>query len=205
MKYEYDIEITRGETYDNDIEIETAKGDAIDLTGKTAKAQIRPKEESDELSAEFYCTVNASENTIHLALTSQQTTSLQPGTYSYDVFLLGTGFRKCYIGGRFIVRGRTTIIEDETVTVSGSKTWDDSFDLDGIRPTSITINLLADGVQVDSVTVTEEDNWAWTFSGLTKYSGDREISYTITEDAIEGYTTVYDGYNVRNVHEVEEG
>ena len=37
-----------------------------------------------------------------------------------------------------------------TTEISGSKTWNDANNQDGIRPTSITINLLADGVQVDS-------------------------------------------------------
>ena len=88
----------------------------------------------------------------------------------------------------------------ETVDIAGSKTWDDKDDQDGKRPASITINLLADGEEVAEKTVTAEDDWAWSFEGLDKYSKGVEIVYTITEDEIEGYTSVVDGYNVTNTH-----
>ena len=86
----------------------------------------------------------------------------------------------------------------ETTEVSGSKTWDDANDQDGKRPTSITINLLANGVQKESKTVTEEDNWSWSFTNLSKYENGTEIIYTITEDAVPDYTTVVNGYDVTN-------
>mgnify|MGYP002520023351 CR=1 FL=1 len=73
-----------------------------------------------------------------------------------------------------------------------------------LRPEEITINLYADNELVDSKTVTEADGWAWTFENLYKYENGEEIEYTITEDAVEGYETVVDGYNVTNTHEVEE-
>ncbi len=92
----------------------------------------------------------------------------------------------------------------ETVTVAGSKTWDDNDNQDGIRPESITVNLLADGVKIDTVTVTGED-WSWIFENLPKYRDHGvEIIYTIVEDAVEGYVTTYDGYDVINSYSPEE-
>jgi len=111
------------------------------------------------------------------------------------------------------VDGYTTVIdgynvtnthESEKTTVSGAKTWDDADNADGIRPESITINLLANGVVADTKTVTEADGWAWSFAGLNKFENGEEIVYTITEDAVAGYETVVDGYNVTNVHVPEE-
>ncbi len=93
----------------------------------------------------------------------------------------------------------------EVVEISGGKTWDDNDNQDGARPESITIKLLSDGVVIDTVTVTEAENWAWSFQNLPKYKdGGVEIVYSITEDAVEGYTTVYDGYNVTNTHAPEK-
>ena len=92
----------------------------------------------------------------------------------------------------------------EKTTVSGTKTWVDEDNADGIRPESITIGLLANGEKIDSKVVTEADGWAWTFENLYKYENGEEIEYTVTEDAVEGYETVVDGYNVTNTHEVEE-
>ena len=85
-----------------------------------------------------------------------------------------------------------------TTEVSGSKTWDDKEDQDGKRPDSITIRLYADGKQVDAVTVTAEEGWKWNFTNLSKYADGKEITYTITEDAVLGYTSEVDGFNVTN-------
>ncbi len=89
----------------------------------------------------------------------------------------------------------------ETVDISGSKTWFDLDDQDGVRPDSITIRLLADGTEVDSATVTAADGWSWAFTGLAKYrDGGVEIKYSITEDAIDDYSSEISGYNVTNTH-----
>ena len=86
----------------------------------------------------------------------------------------------------------------ETVSLTGSKTWEDQNDLDGLRPESIMIRLMANGVEKAQKTVTEEDGWAWTFSGLPKYENGAEIVYTITEDEVEGYTAEVSGMDVTN-------
>lgn len=87
-----------------------------------------------------------------------------------------------------------------TQTISGEKTWDDQNDQDGLRPESITVNLLADGEVVDSMTVTSEDNWAYSFTDLPKYQNGKEIVYTITENFIPDYSTKIDGYNLKNTY-----
>lgn len=94
----------------------------------------------------------------------------------------------------------TNIHTPEVIDISGSKTWDDSNDQDGARPDEITIRLLAGGTEIDSVTVTEADDWSWSFTNLPKYESGTEIIYSITEDAVGGYTPDYNGYNVTNAH-----
>ena len=98
----------------------------------------------------------------------------------------------------------TNTHEIEKVTVSGTKTWEDNDDQDGKRPASITINLLADGEKVDSVTVTEADGWAYEFVDLDKYAAGKEIVYTVSEEAVADYTPTYDGFDVTNTHEIEK-
>lgn len=93
----------------------------------------------------------------------------------------------------------------ELTQISGSKTWDDNNNKDGVRPESITIRLLKNGKEIESRVITEKDGWAWNFTDLPKYeSSGAEIQYTITEDAVTGYTTTYDGYNVINSYNPEE-
>ena len=92
----------------------------------------------------------------------------------------------------------------EKISISGSKTWDDADNQDGKRPESITVKLLANGQEKDSKTVTANDNWSWSFTGLDKYNSGTEIVYTISEDTVADYTTVVDGYNITNTHTPEK-
>ena len=90
-------------------------------------------------------------------------------------------------------------ISDEKTSVSGTKSWDDDGNRDGVRPDSITVRLLADGTEVDSKTVTADDGWAYSFDGLAKYKADgSEVKYTVTEDAISNYATAISGTDVTN-------
>ena len=87
-----------------------------------------------------------------------------------------------------------------TVKVSGTKTWNDNNNQDGIRPSSITVNLLANGRQVASKTVSASDNWQYSFDNLAAYANGQKITYTVTENAVAGYTSTIDGYNITNTH-----
>lgn len=87
-----------------------------------------------------------------------------------------------------------------TVSVEGTKTWDDANNQDGKRPESITIRLLKNGVEADSRTVTAAQKWAWSFTDLPKFDKGQEIVYTITEDAVSGYSAKMAGYNVTNTY-----
>ena len=86
----------------------------------------------------------------------------------------------------------------ETISLSGKKTWDDQGNADGMRPESITVHLMANGVEKAQKTVTEQDGWAWTFDGLPRYENGVEIAYTIVEDAVPGYTAEISGSNITN-------
>ena len=94
----------------------------------------------------------------------------------------------------------TNTYDSETVDVSGDKTWSDSDNQDGKRPERITIRLYANGVEVANKVVTAADNWHWNFSDLPKYEDGQEIVYTITEDAIDGYTSTVSGSDVTNTY-----
>ena len=92
----------------------------------------------------------------------------------------------------------------ETTTVSGSKTWEDGDNQDGKRPASITVNLLADGQKVNSQTVGEADGWSYNFTGLPVYKDGQRITYTVTEEAVPGYSTNLNGYNITNSYTPEK-
>ncbi len=107
-------------------------------------------------------------------------------------------------GSKEAVIGHEVNVENvirETTSISGQKNWNDKDDQAGHRPDEITINLLADGEKAESIAVTKDDGWAWSFNNLYKYDEDgHEIVYTITEDSVADYSTEYNGYDVVNTY-----
>ena len=99
----------------------------------------------------------------------------------------------------------TNTYAPETVSITGTKNWDDADNQDGKRPESIIINLLANGEIAASQTVTADGagNWTYTFTDLPKYANGEEITYTVTEEAVEGYETSVDGFNITNAYTTE--
>ena len=98
----------------------------------------------------------------------------------------------------------TNIHTPEKIDISGTKTWDDNNDQDGVRPESITVNLLKDGVVIKTVNVTAENEWKYEFTDLERYSNGIEIKYTVSEEKVDNYTTKVNGYNITNTHNPEK-
>ena len=100
---------------------------------------------------------------------------------------------------------KNTPAPSDSTSVKVDKVWVDKNDQDGIRPDSITINLLANGEQIDSAVLNEANGWQHIFADLEKFFNGEEIVYTIVEEAVEGYTSVItgnsnDGFVVTNTH-----
>ncbi len=93
----------------------------------------------------------------------------------------------------------TNTYSPETITVEGSKTWNDDGEADD-RPGSIIIKLYANGVFKESKEVTAADGWKWSFTDLPKYADKTAINYTISEVDVENYTSEINGYDVTNTH-----
>ncbi|WP_304263337.1 Cna B-type domain-containing protein, partial [Kallipyga massiliensis] len=118
----------------------------------------------------------------------------------YTVREVGTtkGYEAAITGNQSQGFTVTNTYKTEKIKIEGKKTWEDGDNVDGKRPESITIRLLANGVEKDSRKVTEKEGWKWTFSDLPKFEKGKEITYTIAEDPVENYTSEVKGYNVTN-------
>ena len=90
----------------------------------------------------------------------------------------------------------------ETTEKTVTKEWVDGENADGVRPEKITVHLLADGVEVDSATITPDENgkWEYTFTDLPKSRDGVEIEYTVTEDPVPAYEAEYDALHITNKH-----
>ncbi len=92
------------------------------------------------------------------------------------------------------------------------KVWEDSADKDGLRPASITVQLLADGSPVGGpIMLNEAGKWQSEWLQLPKYDNGREIVYTIVENTtINGYSVAYayqedtKTFVITNTHTPEE-
>ena len=88
--------------------------------------------------------------------------------------------------GEIIFSGATTSVEPMSVAVN--KVWKND---NGNHPATVTVNLIRttkDGTDrketIDSVTLSEANNWAHTFSNLSV-----DYTYTVTENAVTRYET----------------
>ena len=83
-----------------------------------------------------------------------------------------------------------------TVSVSGTKTWQDDSDSYRMRPDEITLTLLADGVALegapDPVFTKTGNTWSYVFSDLPRFvpGTATPIVYSVEEAAVAGYENV---------------
>ena len=97
----------------------------------------------------------------------------------------------------------------EYISLTVKKIWDDGDDAEGFRPDEVTVNLLANGKVIDTVTLSENNEWEYSWTELDKYANGSEIKYTVTEDEVDKYETDIeyneddDTYTITNTHEIE--
>ena len=97
----------------------------------------------------------------------------------------------------------------EKTNVAVVKKWKDSNNQDGIRPTSIIVKLMNGTIEVARETLSEANNWTYTFKDLDKKAKGENIDYTIEEINVSGYTSaisgnIENGYKITNTHQVEK-
>ena len=102
------------------------------------------------------------------------------------------------------VDGKATITNKrtpETTEVSVKKVWDDAQNQDGLRPSTITVHLLANGEEVQTATLSGEgDTWSHSFTDLPVYKNGQKLVYTVTEDTVANYSTAIEGSTITNTY-----
>ena len=112
-----------------------------------------------------------------------------------------TGNVITYTVDEVTVPGYKTIVNDNDITnihtpattsVLVRKTWDDSNNASGKRPSEIKVKLYADHVFEKEQTLTADasGDWSYEFTDLPMYKEGKvgqKINYTVTEEAIPGY------------------
>ncbi|MFJ8452449.1 Cna B-type domain-containing protein, partial [Bacillus paramycoides] len=81
--------------------------------------------------------------------------------------------------------------------VEGTKTWNDDNATD--RPSTIKVDLLQNGKVVDTKEVTAASEWKYTFEKLQAYDANGvAYKYEVKEQAVEGYKSKVNGYDITN-------
>lgn len=94
----------------------------------------------------------------------------------------------------------TNTHEPEKTEILVTKIWKDNDNKDLKRPDSITVHLFADGEEIETVKITKENNWTYTFTDLDVYKDGKKIEYIITEDPVEGYSVTVNGFTLYNTY-----
>ncbi|MGI6217845.1 MAG: Cna B-type domain-containing protein, partial [Coriobacteriales bacterium] len=87
------------------------------------------------------------------------------------------------VPGDSTIPGSNDNFDSGTISINVDKVWV------GDAADSATVHLLADGTEVASAELTADNNWSYTFTGLSKADSDGDIEYTLTEDSLDGYDT----------------
>ncbi len=87
-------------------------------------------------------------------------------------------------GDNFLIITNTFPATSRTVR----KVWDDYNNQDGLRPTELWVDILADGVSYDRVKLDAVNNWTYKWDSLPLYDNGHLIVWSIKEDAVAGYT-----------------
>lgn len=83
--------------------------------------------------------------------------------------------------------------QNETTSLQVSKNWVDGNNQDGLRPTSVSVTLLANGQPTTpAITLSATNNWQYTWSNLPAYKQGEKVTYSVQETAIPQYETSYE-------------
>ena len=86
----------------------------------------------------------------------------------------------------------TNTYAPDTVTRTAIKVWSDK-GYESKRPESITVSLLKDGAVYETVKLSEENSWQYTWNELPRCNNDEsEIVWTVREDAVNNYNAGYE-------------
>lgn len=200
-----DIQISNTYTQLVDLAVEKVWDDANDQDGKRPDA-VTVRLLADGQNTDKTLTLNADNDWAGSFSDLDVYNAGQPIAYTVEEVNVA-GYQSSITGDAATGFTITNTHTPETITVSGSKTWNEADGRDDRRPDAITIRLLANGEEVagKARTVTAADGWAWRFTDLPKYENGQEIVYTIAEDAVPGYTATVDGFNVTNTKDILSG
>lgn len=81
----------------------------------------------------------------------------------------------------------------ETASITVTKIWDDANDQEKLRPKTISVTLLANGKEYETVTLSKDNDWKYTFTDIPVYDDGEIIEYSVSEEVPGAYEVHYEG------------
>lgn len=203
--------IVAGETtellFTNVVPVEPPPAESISLT---VKKEI-VGEDADPTKP-FEITLEAGELSESFMLLAGDTKEFQlPKGTTYEIReknYIEEGYSQYITNGSGILTESTlsvvtnTHFREETVEISGVKTWDLVGYGDVSLPESITVHLMSGERLVETKTVTVDASGLWSYQfTVPEYNADgTQAVYSVREEPVSGFRTSYDGYNITNTY-----
>lgn len=110
----YTLTCWQGKTFEKVFYLKDSQDNIINLSGYTARMQVRPTLESETVTIELTTEnsridINGDDGSVTLYIADEDTEGIEAGTYKYDLELISAGGRVyCPIYGSFKVKGEVT-------------------------------------------------------------------------------------------------
>jgi len=161
--------------------------DSLAVYAGAAENQVQPAAEARS-DSEGTISFSQLETGLYLAVFSNVTSGRTTWSFSPALYTLprwdSSGNVTCDVQAE--PKGTSTVTPHETTDVTVLKVWNDAGSEDK-RPLSITLVLLRDGVEFDTVMLTKDNNWRAAWTSLPAGS-----TWTVLERGVaDGYTVTY--------------
>ena len=79
------------------------------------------------------------------------------------------------------------------IPIKIKKIWDDVNNQEKLRPITISVTLFANGKEYETISLSQDNDWKYTFNDLPVYDDGELIEYSINEEVPAAYEVHYKG------------
>jgi len=171
--YVNNITVNTGENFYRDYYLDNIDGTPLDLTGYTGKSEVRKHPDSVGAATTFSLTfVDRSNGRFRLSLSKEQSSTIKPGRYSYDVMFTDSSSKKS-----IVVEGN--ILATQEITTGCIKTvYTNRFGFISNDNQTVTASGALPSSTIDEITLSEINDYGVVILGYADRCG--TIPNTVT-------------------------
>ncbi len=113
--------------------------------------------------------------------------------YTWSEASLPEGYELTDITENGYITTLTNTYTPETTSIKIKKIWDDVNNQEKLRPITISVTLFANGKEYETISLSQDNDWKYTFNDLPVYDDGELIEYSINEEVPAAYEVHYEG------------